>query len=126
MQPENEKARVRRGEPHGADMVTPTLRSTTANQPATDTSRDGAAQDVELGRIAKNKREFIKVAISEFQGARYLNVPTWFLDPENDAERPTAKGLNLRLDRVGELADLVEAAIAAARSRGWLPDGERR
>ncbi len=79
-----------------------------------------AGQDVVIGRITKNKREHIRVALGAFKGRRHVGVRVWFTDPVDGIEKPTGKGLNIRIDHLRDFAALVDKAISEAIRLEWF------
>ena len=72
------------------------------------TTAGGSAQTT--GIMPKNSREEIRVALSEYAGARFLHVRVYVLT--TDGPKPTRQGVTVPLRNVGLSA---EAVVAHAR-----------
>lgn len=86
---------------------------------AENKSTDGTAQVV-VGRIAKNSRETIRVALDEYKGHRYCDVRVFVPGTTDGDERPTKAGLTVKLAAIPELVELLRVAHAEAVARGLL------
>ena len=76
---------------------------------------------LELGVIAKNCREILRVSIDEFRGHTLLNLRTWFRTDSGEW-RPGRQGVALRVQVLPELRAALEAATIAADPR-WQDAG---
>lgn len=77
------------------------------------------AQEIIVGRIKKNAREQIRVALAEYKGHRYVDLRIVVPDPDG-GDRPTKSGLTLKLSAIPELAELLNRAQAEASTRELL------
>ncbi len=76
------------------------------------------SDEILIHRMPKNAREHIRVSLGEFKGAKHVSVRLWYAD--GDEEKPTAKGVNFKLDQFDELVDAVTKARAEALRLGWI------
>ena len=70
--------------------------------------------------IEKNSREVVRVAIDEFNGRPLVAIRQWFRPDSGDELRPTAKGINVSVKHLPELAAALAEAEARARAEGLL------
>ena len=76
---------------------------------------DALGTDVLVGKIVRNRREEIRVGLSEFAGGIHCDIRTYF---KNDSGEwiPSKKGVSLptsRLEDLDELVDQLSDALAA-------------
>jgi len=55
--------------------------------------------------IEKNKREIIRIEISEYNNKEYINIRVWYKDDDSGEYKPTQKGVAVRLDKYNELME---------------------
>lgn len=60
----------------------------------------------------KNKREKVRVSLSEYKGKKLLDIRVWYLD-ENNQYSPGKKGISLGLEQL----PFLEEAIAKAKEK---------
>jgi hypothetical protein len=76
-----------------------------------------------IARVPKNKTETVVVALDEFGGTHVVHVRQHYVDAVGE-DRPTTKGICLRIERLPELRAAVVAAEAEAIRLGLLLPGE--
>jgi len=64
-----------------------------------------------IAEIAKNGRECFRIQITDYKGARYVDVRVWYGDPAD--RKPSAKGVTLKADAI----PAVIAALQEAQAR---------
>ena len=74
-----------------------------------------------LATIAKNAREKIVIAETEYEGYELIDVRVHYLD-ESDELKPTRKGISMQRDSFPEFAE----AIQAISEKLEMNAGERR
>ena len=77
---------------------------------------------VVVGRLTKNRREAVVVALKEFEGVRLIDLRVYAATPEGD--KPTPKGLALDVRRLPALREALVRAESQARRLGLLPTQE--
>ncbi len=60
--------------------------------------------------IDKGNGEVIRVEISEYKGAQYLNLRVWYTDKNSNELKPTQKGITVK----PELYEALKEAVLAA------------
>ncbi len=73
-----------------------------------------------LGIVDKNSRERIEVRVAEYQGHPYIDIRTYWRNGDDDAWKPSKKGVTVKPELVGELIGLLRKAV----SGGTLASGE--
>jgi hypothetical protein len=73
--------------------------------------------DIFTTTICKNASAQVRVTISKWSGRFVLHVREYFAAPGGEW-RPTAKGVALSVDKLGELVNAVRMAEAEALKRG--------
>lgn len=65
-----------------------------------------------IDQFHKNSVEIVKVQLEEFRDREYIDVRIWYLeDPaKNDSEKPTHKGLTLRVNLLPKLIQTLQKA----------------
>ena len=86
-----------------------------------DTSR---ASDHWIADIAKNRRETVRVEITNYRGADLIRLWNWYND--GGELKPGRGGVSLRVDRLPQLHEAVTKALAAARDAGLVEAGDDR
>jgi hypothetical protein len=80
-------------------------------------------EDVIVGQIEKNKREEIRVTLSNFKGHDLVGLRIWF--KAGDDYKPSSKGIALNVRILPQLIGMLEAAEKKAVELGVLDlDGE--
>ena len=80
-------------------------------------------EDVIVGSIEKNKREEIRVTLSNFKGHDLVGCRIWF--KAGDGFKPSSKGIAINVRILPELIGLLEEAEKKAVELGVLNlDGE--
>ncbi len=69
-------------------------------------------EDVIVGSIEKNKREEIRVTLSNFKGHDLVGCRVWF--KAGDSYKPSSKGIAVNVRVLPELIGLLEHTHAAA------------
>ena len=77
------------------------------------------ADDIVVGGFAKNPREDVRVAISNFKGHDLVGVRVWFRDA-NDELRPSKAGVTVKVELLPELLRLLQAAKDVVIEKGML------
>ncbi|PWR24214.1 transcriptional coactivator p15/PC4 family protein [Zavarzinia aquatilis] len=72
-----------------------------------------------IAEIVKNRRETVRVSLSEYEGHDLANLRVWFR-AEDDQMRPGKAGLALRIDRVPALIEGLQALMIEAGKRGLV------
>lgn len=65
-------------------------------------------------RFAKNKREEVRATLGEFKGMPVVSLRVWAV--ADDDERPTPKGLTVRVEHVPHLLAAVQAIAEASEA----------
>jgi hypothetical protein len=79
---------------------------------------DGPA-NVAIGEFQANSRETISVSIDEFKGHRLINLRKWGTWDDGQLH-PSKAGIACQVKHLPELAALINAALAHARSSGLI------
>lgn len=75
----------------------------------------------EVACLTKNSREDVRIALTEFQGLKLVDLRIYaFLSGENGTKYPTKKGLSLRVERLPALIKALRKAEAEAQRQGLL------
>jgi len=77
-----------------------------------------------IAEVRKSQRQRVRVSLASYRGHEFCDVRVYF-DNGNEF-RPTAKGITIPLDRIGELAQALVDAEVEARRRGLLDDDPAR
>lgn len=74
--------------------------------------------------IEKNKKDILRVEVSEFKGYHFAQIRIWFKD-ESDVLRPTQKGVTIPTRAIPEIIQALEAAHKELLNEGGSnsPDG---
>ncbi len=72
--------------------------------------------------IPKGAREEVRVALSEFHGATFLDIRL-FANLGGEDRAPTRKGVTLRLTALDSLIEALEALRERAKRRGLIGGG---
>jgi hypothetical protein len=78
--------------------------------------------DAELGIVAEwpiSAGQVLRISVEPYKGAWLFNVRKWF-DPGNGELRPSKQGVALSVKHLPKLAEAVNGALSAARSRGLV------
>jgi len=70
-----------------------------------------------IGRVQKNARERVRVALDAYNGRTYLDVRV-IVQADDGSDKPTKAGITIRPDRIGDLRRLIEVAEAEAERLG--------
>ncbi len=73
-----------------------------------------------LGVVDKNSRERIEVRAAEYEGHPYIDIRTYWRNGDDDAWKPSKKGVTVKPELVGELIGLLRKAEIG----GTLASGE--
>jgi hypothetical protein len=84
-------------------------------------SAQGATSDRWIADIPKNSRETLRIQLSTFKGYDLINIRIWFRSNDGDELKPGKNGFAVRVEKLPELRDAIDKAIAAARAEGSLP-----
>jgi len=76
-------------------------------------------EDVVIGSIPKNRREEIRVTLSNFKGHDLVGARIWFTNEGGEA-RPSSKGITVNVRVLPELIGLLEDAEKKAVALGVL------
>lgn len=68
--------------------------------------------DVLIATLPKNRREELRIALSEYKGYRRISVRIWAND--NKEARPTRQGFSVSVESGKKLLSAITAAIKAA------------
>ncbi len=75
-----------------------------------------------LGAVDKNSRERIEVRAAEYQGHQYIDIRTYWRTTDDDAWKPSKKGVTVKPELVADLIAVLkkaaEAEQKAFRARG--------
>ena len=63
-----------------------------------------------IGNIDRNRTEIIRASICEYNGARMIDVRTWYTGPD-DILRPTQKGIFFKAELLPALLVVLEATL---------------
>ncbi len=65
--------------------------------------------------FSKNSREQVRASLSTFKGLRLADLRVFTVD-EHDVERPTKKGISVRVEQLPQLLAAVETLLQAERA----------
>lgn len=71
-----------------------------------------------IADVEKNSREVLRVELTTFNGHDLINLRVWF-GTDGDM-RPGKAGVALRVEKLPQLRDAIDKALAAARAEGLL------
>ena len=71
-----------------------------------------------IATISKNSQEEIRVSLSEFKGHRLVDVRTYADFDGQGERRATKKGISLKLEKLPDLIQALEAAAAQSGGGG--------
>lgn len=74
-----------------------------------------------IASIPKNRRETIRIEISEFKGQRLIGLRVWWAG-EDGEQHPSSKGLSTSIKNLPALARALAEAERVARELGLLRD----
>jgi len=74
------------------------------------TGRKGVGVNKLLGTVDKNSRERIEVRAAEYQGHQYIDIRTYWRIGDDDAWKPSKKGVTLKPELVSELIAVLRKA----------------
>ena len=77
---------------------------------------------VVVGRLTKNKREVVVIALKEFSGRKLADVRVFASTREGDV--PTSKGVSVDVQRLPALREAIVRAEDEARRLGLIPHPE--
>lgn len=80
----------------------------------------GSAPDRWIADIPKNSREVLRVQLQTFKGYELCSVRVWYRERDDEALKPGKNGLTLRVEKLPDLRDAIDNAIAAAKAEGSL------
>ena len=63
-----------------------------------------------FGVVDKNSRERIEVRTAEYNGHPYIDIRTYWRTRDDDAWKPSKKGVTVKPELVGELIALLQKA----------------
>lgn len=79
--------------------------------------------NVLIGTIPKGSRDELRVSLSEYRGAQFVDLRVYSeFAASTDARSPTKAGATVTFDRLPALIETLQAAEAEARARGLLGD----
>lgn len=73
--------------------------------------------DLTITTIPKNAREELRISLSEFKGYHLVSQRVWYRADDGEM-RPSKAGVVIRIERLPELIEGLQAAQAAAQARG--------
>lgn len=77
----------------------------------------GDEQESVVAEIEKNRRETVRVSLSQYRGRAVFSVRTWYLD-EQGAMRPSPKGITLQVSHLAAVVEGLSKALDQARGTG--------
>lgn len=78
-----------------------------------------------VGSLAKNKREEIRLTVSNYKGFDLVGVRVWF-KAQDGGMRPSKEGFNFRVELLPEFSGLVAKAMEVASAKGLLGNSPAR
>ncbi len=72
-----------------------------------------------FAEIPTRRGEQLRIALSKFKGNTFVAIRVWYADDEG--LKPSAKGINVKVDHLPAIADGIAKALEAARAEGTLP-----
>jgi hypothetical protein len=75
-------------------------------------------QTLVCAQFRRNKRESVKVSLSEFRGTPTIDVRCWFAT--GDGDKAGRAGITLSAKHLPELADGINRALDEATARGLI------
>jgi hypothetical protein len=78
------------------------------------------------GERQLNRRETLKLTLSEYRGRQTADVRRWLRPGEGKAAQSTKRGVTFLVEHLPDLRALVDEALHQARAQGLLPAGDRR
>lgn len=63
-----------------------------------------------VGKLGKNSREEIQVKKVEKKGRRYIDIRVFWFDSNEDAYKPSSKGIAIPLESFGEFIEILKKA----------------
>ena len=70
-----------------------------------------------IATIPKNAREELSISLTEFKGYNLVSQRVWYRADDGEM-RPSKAGVVIRIERLPELIEGLQAAQAAAQARG--------
>ena len=81
--------------------------------------------NVPIARIEKNSREEIRIGLSEYRGAQFVDVRVFTtFAGASDARTPTKAGVAIGFDKLEQVIRALHDAYNEADSRGLIPNPE--
>jgi hypothetical protein len=69
--------------------------------------------------IPTRRGEELRIAFSQFKNQTYLAIRIWYADDAGEM-RPSAKGVNVRVEHLPAIAETIGQALDAARADGLV------
>ena len=73
--------------------------------------------DHHIAIIPKNAREELRISLTEFKGYNLVSQRVWYRADDGEM-RPSKAGVVIRIERLPDLIEGLQAAQAAAKARG--------
>jgi hypothetical protein len=70
-----------------------------------------------IGEIRKNNRETLRVSLDEFKGHRLIDIRVFSAWGDDEDVKPTKKGVAFKVEKLGELIELLDKAAAEIARR---------
>ena len=69
----------------------------------------------------KTRGEKVNVYLGEYKGVKYLHIREWYLDKNDQQEKPTKKGVAIPLDKISELKEAIDhfSALSGEEVKVW-------
>lgn len=75
-----------------------------------------------LATVPRSATEEIQISINEYRGKKYLDLRVYYTTDDGLNWNPTKKGVTFSPDKLGELKDAIEKAIAEFGSTEETPE----
>ena len=85
----------------------------------TKTAPAGQDGETVIATIPKGRSEEIRVALSTFKGRTYIALRIWYRG-DDDAMKPSAKGVNVPVEHLEQIAEAMTTALMKARAGGLV------
>jgi hypothetical protein len=70
-----------------------------------------------IAEIRKSRSQSVRVQLDKFRGRNVIDIRIWVLDDDGEI-KPSRRGVMMDISRIGELTDVMAAAVDCARQLG--------
>ena len=75
-----------------------------------------------LATVPKSATEEVQISINEYRGKKYLDLRVYYTTDDGLNWNPTKKGVTFSPDKLGELKEAIEKAIAEFGTTEEIPE----